>query len=373
MRAMLVLATAALAATGCYDEVIYVDDAPAAPTGLFYELEPTGDPLLPRGVLLRWDASADPNVAIYHVYSRATGSGAFGLRGSTTSPSFHDDGQPHVEYYVTAESDGGGESDASASVVIDERLRLEAPASLTSVSLDSRIHLGWSDNPFQNDPNGFLHYRVYATSYDLDNNLCGASWSLEGTTVAPAFLAGALTNGVPRCFAVSAVSIEGFESLWSPLRYDTPRPEARNLIVFTANVDPARNGFRFFLDANGDGQAGPLELGIVGAGASMDFTLQRDAGNNLVLVPERAATDARLYSAQPIADLTTIDIAPVSGYARTALLAAPGLGFVFRMNDGTGFYQYGALRVTAVGPDYVIFDWSYQTDPGNPELIRVAR
>jgi len=30
--------------------------------------------------------------------------------------------------------------------------------------------------------------------------------------------------------------------------------------------------------------------------------------------------------------------------------------------------RYGALRVTHVGRDYVIFDWSFQTDPGNPEL-----
>jgi len=371
MRAMLRMAMAAFLAAGCYDDVVYVDDAPPAPTGLFYQLEPTGDPLSPRGVLLRWDASADPNVAIYRVYSRSSTASAFGLRGSTTSPSFHDDGQPHVEYYVTAESDGGGESDPSASVVIDERLRLQAPASLTSVSLDGRIHLGWSDNAYQNDPNGFSHYRIYATSYDLDNNLCGTSWTLDGTTVAPAFLDGALTNGVPRCFGVSAVSIEGFESLWSPLRYDTPRPEARNLIIFTTNVDPARNGFRFFFDANGDGRAGPLELGIVGAGGSMDFTLSRDAGNNLILVPQRTATELRLYSSQTIADLTTIDIAPATGFGRAPLTAVPQLGYVFQMNEGDGFYRYGAIRVTAVGADYVIFDWSYQTDPGNPELIRV--
>jgi hypothetical protein len=31
--------------------------------------------------------------------------------------------------------------------------------------------------------------------------------------------------------------------------------------------------------------------------------------------------------------------------------------------------MYGAIRVTAVGPNYIIFDWSYQTDPGNPELV----
>ena len=36
-----------------------------------------------------------------------------------------------------------------------------------------------------------------------------------------------------------------------------------------------------------------------------------------------------------------------------------------------GFLRYGALRATHVGRDFAIVDWSYQTDPGNPQLIRV--
>jgi hypothetical protein len=372
MRTVLAMIVAATSAVACVDDVILIDDVPPAPTGLYYVLEPSGDPARPLGVTLRWDPVNDPNVAVYNVYSRAALSGAFGLRGSTTSPSFHDDGQPHLEYYVTAESDGGAESEPSASVVIDERLRLAAPAALTSVSLDAMIHLEWSDNAFQQDPDGFAHYRVYSTGYDLDQNLCGTSWALEGTSVAPLFLAGALVNGVPRCFAVSAISIEGFESLWSPLRYDTPRPDGRNLIVFAPDVDATRSGFRFFLDANGDGRAGPLELGIVGQGAQMDFTISRGTGR-LFLTPERPAATARLYGTSPIGDLTDIDVAPLGGYGRAALEAVPGWGYVFAMDEGDGFLRYGGIRVTAVGADYVIFDWSYQTDPGNPELLRLPR
>lgn len=372
MRRILTLALAALASTACVEDVIFVDDAPAAPTGLWYELEPSGDPDSPRGVILRWDAVNDANLAVYNVYSRASAGAAFALRGSTTSPSFHDDGVPHLEYYVTAESYNGAESEGSFSVIVDERLRLEWPASLTSVSLDGRIHLEWSDNPYQQEPNGFLTYRVYSTAYDLDNNVCGASWSLEGTTVAPTFLVGALTNGVPRCFGVTAVSIEGFESLWSPLRYDTPRPEARNIVLMTGDVDPTRTGFRFFLDANGDGVAGPLELGLVSsASATMDFIVTKDVAGTIFLTPQRTGVTLRQYGAGPIADLTAIDIAPVGGYSRTALTAVPRNGYVFQIDEGDGFYRYGAVRVTAIGPGYVILDWAYQTDRGNPELIRV--
>lgn len=368
------LASTVLALAACYDNVVSVY-VPASPTGLYYQLEPSGDPLRPLGVVLRWNPVDDANLEAYRVYSRATQSGAWGLRGSTSSPSFHDDGVPHLEYYVTSVSNGGGESDPSQSVLIDERLRLPAPAALTSISLNGAVHVQWSDNAYRADPNGFGHYRVYSTDYNLDQATCAATWALEGTTVASSFLAANLTNGRPRCFGVSAVTIEGFESLWSPLRYDTPRPDGRNLVLFTTAADASRSGFRFFLDANNDGLAGPLELGLVGAGASsgMDFFVQKDAGGNLLLVPQRSNTTVRLYGAGPVDDLTSIDIAPAGGYARTALQAVPQSGYVFQMNEGDGFYRYGALRVSAVGTDYVIFDWSYQTDPGNPELVRVGR
>jgi hypothetical protein len=368
------LTVAAALGVGCTD---YVTEgiAPAAPTNLSYQLEPSGDPLFPSGLLLKWDADLDGLVAVYHVYSRGTAGDPFVLRGTTTSASFHDAGPPHLEYYVTAEDQSGLESAASASIVVDERLRLPASLSLTSTSLNQAIHLRWNDNPYQSDPAGFWHYRVYSTTYDLDNNLCGTSWSLEGTTVAAAFLVGALANGSPRCFAVSAVTIEGFESLWSPLRYDTPRPDARALVLYTTAGDPLRAGFRFFLDANNDGLVGPLELGLIGAGSSpnMDFTLAAGTGGALLLTPARVNTDLRMWATGTITDLTDMDIAPVGGYARTAIAAQPGRGYVFRMNENDGFYRYGALRMVATGPDYIIFDWSYQTDPGNPELLRIFR
>jgi hypothetical protein len=76
----------------------------------------------------------------------------------------------------------------------------------------------------------------------------------------------------------------------------------------------------------------------------------------------------RLYANTPLADLTDIDFAPASGYSRNMIQAAPGFGYVFQIVDGSVLH-YGALRVTHVGRDYLIFDWSLQTDPGNPELV----
>ncbi len=251
---------------------------------------------------------------------------------------------------------------------------LPAPTTLTSISLNGAVHLEWSDEPFQQNPNEFQYYRVYSTSYSLDNNLCGGTWSLEGTTVSPTFLVGALANGVPMCFSVSTVATDGAEGPRSTPRNDTPRPDARNILVYSEDASALQSGFRFWLDANGNGQVDVGELGLVGAGASgtMDFFVSRDT-TGIYLVPERTGVTMQVYGTTPIADLTDIDIAPAGGYSRNAFQAVPMWGYVFQMNDGTGFYKYGGVRVTAVGSDYVIFDWSYQTDPGNPELLIAHR
>jgi hypothetical protein len=71
-----------------------------------------------------------------------------------------------------------------------------------------------------------------------------------------------------------------------------------------------------------------------------------------------------------VEDLTSIDYAPNVFYPAAGLSAVPGWGYVFEMDGGDGFVRYGAVRVTHVGQDYLILDWAYQTDPGNPELIR---
>lgn len=359
----------ALAASACQESLF--TSVPSIPHNLSYEVEPSGNPNQPLGILLVWDDVLDGDLASYRIYSRASGSGSFVLRGETTSNTFHDNGVPHLQYFVTAVNDNGGESDASNVITVDERLQLEQPASLFSISLNGAIHLEWADNAYASNPNRFKWYRIYSTPYDLDTGLCGATWGLEGTTVAPEFLAGALTNGSPRCFGVTAVSTEGYESMWSPLRQDTPRPDARNTLAFAYDENRAQSGFRFWQDLNGDGRAQAAELGLIvdGIRTDIDFWVYRDpTDSTLWIQPEFSGTRMRLYSNSPVADLTDIDFAPVSGYSSNMIQAVPGYAYVFEIVEGTTL-RYGALRVTHVGRDYMIFDWSFQTDVGNPELV----
>lgn len=248
----------------------------------------------------------------------------------------------------------------------------DVPASLSSASLDGAIALNWADNSYVSAPANFQNYRVYSTSYDLDQNQCGSTWQLEGTTVAPEFVVGALANGVPHCYTVTAVSIDGFESDRSPVRSDTPRPDSRNTILYAFEFQDAGSGFRFWDDLNGDGGVQGAELGLIRAGsaASIDFFVDRDGIGDLYLTPVRAGTGVEYYDENnPVEDLTSIDFAADRTYRTSGILAIPGYGYVFEMNGGDGFKRYGAVRVSHVGRDFLILDWAYQTDPGNPELL----
>jgi hypothetical protein len=248
----------------------------------------------------------------------------------------------------------------------------EAPSTLASTSLDGSVALVWSDNPFQSDPDIFGNYRVYSTTYDLDLDDCGSDWVVEGTTVAPEFLVGALANGAPRCFSVTAVSIDGVESERSPLQNDTPRPASRNVALSAAQTSVDGSGFRFWDDLNEDGSVQGTELGLVRSGNAddIDFFVDRDGSNALFLTPVRPGTGVEFYDENdPVEDLTTIDFAEDRTYRTTGIQAVPGFGYVFETDGGDGFVRYGAVRIQHVGTTFLILDWAFQTDPGNPELI----
>jgi hypothetical protein len=259
----------------------------------------------------------------------------------------------------------------------------DVPVDLISTSLDGAVALTWNDNAFVSDPDLFETYLVHSTSYNIDaaagTDPCGTSWRLEGTTVAPEFIVGAMVNGVSRCFAVSARSRDGAESSRSISDHDTPRPDSRNQVIYPIQVRSDSSGFRFW-DDDGDNVVEPGELGRVrdGSDPDVDFYVDRDGSGNLFLTPSRAGTGVEFYSDDPVSDLSSIDGAPCfpttdpdlcATYSDLPIEAAPGLGYVFEMTAGDEFFRYGAVRLTHVGTSFLILDWAFQTDPGNPELL----
>ena len=367
-RSLVMLLAIGIAACTEIDEDLGPDEL-EAPSDLVYQLMPSGDPEAPNGILLRWTDPGDQEIDRFVIYSRGSTGNDWSRRGATTSNTFHDAGIPHLQYYVVSEDGAGNQSLPSNSITVDERNRLPAPSTLISVSLDRAIQMSWAANARNTDPDLFDYYRVYSTWYDLDQNLCdGDSWALEGTTVSEDFLATGLTNGAPLCFAVSTVSRDGHESLWSDLRADTPRYDSRNILIFAAQDSLQASGFRFHFPSTG-------EMGAVLAGSrtDIDFKLDRRADGSVWITPVRSGTMLALYSTSPVTDLTSIDIAPERNeFSTGAIEAVPGYAYVVETMLSDGLH-YGALRVTHATSDYMIFDWAYQSDPGNPELIVIPK
>jgi hypothetical protein len=118
-----------------------------------------------------------------------------------------------------------------------------------------------------------------------------------------------------------------------------------------------------------------------GSATDIDFAVERDMDGSVFLTPVRAGTGVEFFSDLPVEDLTSVDFAPCipdaspdtcAPYTTSPIEASPGFGYVFETDGGDGFLRYGAVRVTHVGPTFIILDWAFQTDRGNPELL-VAR
>lgn len=262
------------------------------------------------------------------------------------------------------------------------------PTNLVGTSLDRAIALTWDDNAFLADPANFQNYRISSTSYtwttDYLAGQCGTTWQLEGTTVAPEFVVGALMNGVPRCFAVSSMSVGQAESSRSAAHNDTPRPDARNIVLFSSAAKSAQSGFRFWKDGNGDGQIQDNEIGLIvsGTGPDADFSVERNnVTDSLFIHPH--PRDPRVLLAiynnfAPVADLTSIDLAPPTttpppfGFSTADADALPNVGYVFQVPGPGTSVLYGAIRPTHVGTTFIIMGWSLQTQPNNPELRTVS-
>lgn len=355
-----------LAFAAACDEGFFTGIGGDDPRNLQYRLVGGDAAGVPLGVLLTWDPPEQREAWTYAVYSRTSTAGEWYLAGITTSPTFHDAGAPQRQYYVAARDEDDYEFGETRPITIDFGAILPAPQGLTSVTLNRGVHLAWANNAYQASPERFEHYRVYSTSYSTAAGCATDRWQLEGTTITPAFVISGLTNGVTRCFAVSALSRTGIESDLSASRTDTPRYDARHVVVDAFEAKPATAGFMFH-DVAG-ARFGAVTDGLRG---DIDFRVERAPGGGFLLRTYRAEVRFAPLGTTPVPDLSTVDVAPASGYTDTAVEALPGHAYAIRIARADGI-RYGVVRVAYVAASHIVIDWAYQTDPGNPELDIIA-
>ena len=319
-----------------------------------------------RGVLLEWDPPRARDAWSYAVYGRPSSAGEWYLVGITTSTTFHDAGAPQRQYYVAARDDDDYEFGRSRTITIEAPVNLVAPHALTGVSLDGAIQLGWADNARLAGGSEFRHYRVFSTVSTASGGCDPGRWVVEGATLSNAFLVGGLTNGVTRCFAVTAMGASGIESAMSSAWIDTPRPDARHVVVDAFGARPATSGFVFH-----DAAANRFGAVVDGARPDADFRVEQRADGAFVIRAMRDAVRMAAFGTAPVADLTSIDLAPTTGYTASELVAQPGHAYVFRIARADGD-RYAAIRIAYVAAAHVVLDWAYQPAAGNPELVTGA-
>ena len=218
-----------------------------------------------------------------------------------------------------------------------------APRGLYSTTGDQSVTLRW----LANTEAGVAGYRVYQST-------CATTcpYTRIGTSTGTSFLVTGLTNGVTRFFAVAAVDGAGNESaLTYETVYDTPRPEGIGAAMVNLRGGPGGTGWDFSAML-----ARPI------SNSAVDVLYSDTLGFSEIYAAD-ANTD--IQDAGYATTLDAVDYAPTAGWSPTGSVEViPGHCYVVWTRDN----HFAKFRVTSSSLGAVIFDWAYQTDPGNGEL-----
>ena len=218
------------------------------------------------------------------------------------------------------------------------------PRGLRSITGDEEVMLVW----YENTEPDLAGYRIY-------RSLTPTGYYYEiGETNFDYFLDYGLINGQTYYYAVLAFDINGNESdLSYEIVYDTPRPEGYNDKVFDYYDYPDYAGWNFsaYSVVSYDHPACDFYYGYDDYLEAPYFYVGRPGGD----IQDFGYTES----------LDEITYAPQNGWSSTGIVEVIiGHTYIFWTWDN----HYAKFRVTAIGPNYVVFDWAYQVDPGNPEL-----
>jgi hypothetical protein len=359
-----------LGACGDDDTIVIPLDGPAPPIAVdagYYN----------RAVTVYWDLASGWNGESFRIFGKRAGDTSFLVIAEVTSCSggtceYTDTDiveSVSYDYFVSAlDPDTGAETDSEETVRVDvpSFTPPPVPTDLEVVTLDATNFIRWNDDARL--ASDFSGYRIYLLSDQ------GETQTLLGESDSPGFLDALAENGVTSSYAVSSVDIYGHESGNSLDAMGTPRPDFTGELVYSFMDDPALSGFRF-------SESDQLDPIVAGTSLDRHFRLEADmSGWWLVPGPSAEVYPTGEFTTQlkcgVAADAVCEDwtIAPVSGYNSVDVSIEPEFTYMWRVVDGVGVIHYGAIRVTLLGTDQtgaelMIFDWAYQLQGENPQLI----
>jgi len=353
---------------GCDDDFFgsggFFPDAPRNLTGSYYNF----------GVNLNWELPPDWDGESFRVYGRRSSDPDFFFIAEVTNcaEGFCEYTDVNIvelvdyDYFVSALNASTGE-EADSDVIRVEVPDFDPPpipTGLHVLGLDEATYLTWFDDARSEPDFGF--YRVY-----LDDPQTGAF--LLGETDSYGFVDLLPNNGETYAYWVSSVDSYGHESGLSAQASGTPRPDYTGELVYAFQGRSGESGFRFAEDDN----VTPV---LGGTDPDRHFRLEED-GAGLWLVPgpgtqihaQGFGTTALSCGVGADADCVSLEIAPTTGYVTQRVAAFDQTTYPMRVIGDDGAVHFGAVRIQALGSDQsgvglMIFEWSYQLQPGNPAL-----
>ena len=162
-------------------------------------------------------------------------------------------------------------------------------------------------------------------------------------------------NGQTYYYAISAYDIWGNESdLSTDLVFDTPRPEGYGERVYIVEEYPDDAGYDF-----SEYWVVPYDY------PSADIYFGYDSSEcEYYVQAANSSTDLLIYGRTE--SLSDVDWAPEDGWISGARVEIhEGYSYLVWTADN----HFAHIRITDLDGPMIMFDWAYQTDPGNPELV----
>lgn len=232
-------------------------------------------------------------------------------------------------------------------VYIDEQPPTR-PTGVTSTTADEAVFLFWDPNG-ETDLDFYRVYRGFSATGRFD---------FIGSTAQESFVDYNVINGETYYYAVSAVDRSGLESPLSVENvHDTPRPEGYNIILHDLASNPDVAGFDF-----------SQERRVAFDDPNADVFVDRDATLGVLYI-NAANLSTDLQDMGFTDGLDDITWSPTDGWSPVgwAQIITGHTYVVWTDNN-----HYAKLRAVEVADAWARFDWAYQVDPGNPELVKPA-
>ncbi len=223
--------------------------------------------------------------------------------------------------------------------------RPNPPQNLASFTGDGEVILVWDPPTGDVEANSFNVYAFIPETGDFQ---------VIGVTTSTAFLDNDVVNGQTYRYRVTALDNHNDESDFSDETFDTPRPDDFNVLLTSVQADPAQSAFDL------------TTARVVDASStSATFRFEEIAGA-FRIVPTNGAEVQDVGFVDALGD---VNFAPESGYFPEAQQAFVGDAYIFRIPRGSERF-FGVIRVSHLAPGILVFDWAFQTDEGNRELLR---